>query len=327
MRVDACVQHGCRERSHNRAVGHSAHNRAMADPRIRVEGAACDLWPRRGSICDLRTRRGLRRQSRRGDRMRASAAIVRRDGRSTIGDACAERSRSRRSSRRSRDETAERRRAECMAHIQSEAVAARARPAGARAGHRRLLPRLHQDAGRGVREPRLRRLAARRRRHAAASCGWRTSTAASTRQDSAGWDDADAAARARWPRTCSAYTPGWTETIEYTRRRPAAARSRCSAFNRARAASSRWSSRRWCCSTRNLGWIALSTGDAIGLRDDRGGGRWSKRWRGRRRWRCTRAGWPSRAALEERRQGGARRAQPAWRATSTTRWRRASARS
>ena len=32
--------------------------------------------------------------------------------------------------------------------------AARPRPAGPRAGHRRLLPRLHQDAGRGNREPR-----------------------------------------------------------------------------------------------------------------------------------------------------------------------------
>ena len=52
---------------------------------------------------------------------------------------------------------------------------ARARSAGARAGHRRLLRRAHEDDGRGEREPRLRRLADRRRAVSAATCGWPTS--------------------------------------------------------------------------------------------------------------------------------------------------------
>ena len=75
--------------------------------------------------------------------------------------------------------------------------------------------------------------------------------------------------RARaWPRICSRTPPGWTETIEYTgddARLPEAVRE----FNRANGIES-VSVAPLVLPTRNLGWVALSTGDGADLRARRG---------------------------------------------------------
>ncbi len=98
-----------------------------------------------------------------------------------------------------------------------------------------------------------------------------------------------------------AYTAGWTETVEYAGddpRLPEPVR----AFNRdvgvavarGRAAGARRRA--------TLGWIALSTGATSDVRRRSGASRCSRRSRGRRRWRCIRAGSPSSSRVEERRK-------------------------
>ena len=204
--------------------------------------------------------------------------------------------------------------------------AARARAAGARAGHRRLLPRLHQGTGRAVREPRLRRVAARRRRrplravdgvhrrpllHAGTAMAGTTLALPRER---------DGGAPARRTRA------GWTETIEYARRRPAAARRRARLQPRRSGIASRRDRAAGAADAQSGLDRAVGRSGRQTTASAAGGARCSKRWPGRRRSRCTRAAWPSRAASRRaaRRCSKSATASPA---TSTTRWRRASARS
>ena len=138
--------------------------------------------------------------------------------------------------------------------------AARARSGRARDRHRRLLPRLHQDAGRGMREPRLRRVAARRRTGAAPSRGWRSWTAHfhTPRRRRLGRHGAAARGDGRTPRELHR---GLAAHGRVPARRPAAARDRAR-VQRSPTASATLQVAPLALPTHTLGWIALASNDA-----------------------------------------------------------------
>ena len=157
-------------------------------------------------------------------------------------------------------------------------------------------------------------------RHAA-TCGWRTSAAASTPKTATDWDTLTLprSSLATHLRRLPARVDS-DDRIHGRRPAPACAGAR---FQPGSPVSRRWSPRRSCCQLAiSAGWRSRPgpppTARARGVE------RCSKPWRGRRRWRCTTTAWPNRATS---RSGGRRCSKSATgsRATSTTPWRRDSA--
>ena len=159
-----------------------------------------------------------------------------------------------------RDETDERRRAECMGQIQDQAAQLALDLIVKEPRHRRLLRRVHAQARRGDREPRVRRLAAGRGPDRAATCGWRISTTALyTPADRLG--GSDDSARRRCPSTCSRTPTGLGANDRIRARRCAAARTAVRAFNEVERVERRSPSRH-CCSAHGLAGLPCRRVDA-----------------------------------------------------------------
>ena len=216
----------------------------------------------------------------------------------------------------------ERRRAECMARIQSDAVKLAldllVREPDITGFFRVFIKTLVEECEShacGV------WLLERRRARCAGvqTCGWRTSRSDSSRGAlPAGnrWR-----CRARACRRISSPTSPAGPRSSTTKETIRACRSPCGPST-SRTASTRSSSRRSCCRP------ATSAGSRCrpaGRRSAMAPGieRCSTQWRARRRWRCTKASSPNRA-VPKRVDRRCSKSATGWPATSTTRWRRAS---